>query len=252
MLFSGGALTVVSELESALEEARSAPYEGEFRARVEMALALAEAYLSAGRIEEARAMLGEEVAFAEKIFEIVQAAGTREQRRAAAAGYVQLRDRSRQLSLIGSRAPEILISEWIQGEAVTLEELCGRVVLLEFWATWCQPCQAMFGKLRQLDEEHRARGLEILALTRYYYTQRSTARSQAEELELVRKVVTDHNLKFRIGIAPDERAQELYGATGLPVLTLIDRRGFVRDARFGGGDDARFNELLGHCLNERV
>jgi thiol-disulfide isomerase/thioredoxin len=248
----GDSGAATSEMEAALVEARATPYEIEFRTRVELALALAEAYLAADELEKARRMIDEEAVFVEKIFQIMQATGTPEQKRAAAGGRIQVRDRARQLAIIGMTAPEIAVGEWIQGARATLADLRGRVVLLEFWATWCKPCREMFPKLKRLDEEHRARGLEVVALTRHYMASRETAQSLAEELELMRSVVKQHDLEFRVGVAEDERTQELYGATGLPTLALIDRTGVVRYAHFGGGEDERFNRILTRCLDEQV
>lgn len=240
------------ELETALAEARTNPYQVQFRTHIELALSLAEIYLEEDEIAKARAVLDERAEFAEKIFQIMQAAGTTEQKREAAGGRIQIRDRARQVALLGTEAPEISVKEWIQGEPATLETLRGRVVLLEFWATWCKPCREMFGKLRKLHEAYAARGLEILALTRHYFAYRGTADSQAEELELMRKVVREHELEFRVGVSETEHTQELYGATGMPTLCLIDRRGIVRYAHFGGGEDSKFDEILSRCLAEQV
>lgn len=240
------------ELEAALAQARENPYKLEFRTHIELALALAEVYLEAEDVRRARELLNERAAFAEKIFQIMQATGTQEQKREAAGGRIQIRDRARQVSLLGTEAPEISVQEWLKGEPATLELLRGRVVLLEFWATWCKPCKEMFGKLKRLDEEYRARGLEILALTRHYFAYRGTAESKAEELELMRKTVEEYALDFRVGVSDSESTQEVYGATGMPTLCLIDRKGVVRYAHFGGGDDPKFNELLMACLDERA
>src|SRR2546423_2120889 len=74
---NGGEIrAVVNELEAALTQARATPYEVEFRTRVELVLALAEAHLAADEIEKARRMIDEEEAFVEKIFQIMQATGT--------------------------------------------------------------------------------------------------------------------------------------------------------------------------------
>jgi thiol-disulfide isomerase/thioredoxin len=245
-----GAATV--SLETALAEARTAPYEIEFRTRVDVAITLAELYLAADEVEKARAMLSEEAAFAERIFQFVQAAGEPEQKRAAAGGRIQLRDRAQQLSILGETAPEISVKTWINGEPASLESLRGRVVLLEFWATWCKPCGEMFPKLRELDEEYGARGLEVVALTRHYMAYRATAATQEEELELMRKVVREHGLRFRVGVSEDERTQDSYGATGLPMLALIDQQGIVRYAHFGGGVDPKFKEILMKCLDAQA
>jgi len=240
------------ELEAALGEARENPYKVEFRTHVELGLALAEIYLESDDVENARRVLDERAGFAEKIFQIMQATGTTEQKREASGGRIQIRDRARQVALLGAEAPEISVKDWLQGGAASLAGLRGRVVLLEFWATWCKPCREMFGKLKKLDEEYRERGLEVLALTRHYFAYRGTAESMAEELELMRKTIDEHGLAFRAGVAESERTQELYGATGMPTLCLIDRRGVVRYAHFGGGEDPKFNEILIRCLDEEV
>jgi thiol-disulfide isomerase/thioredoxin len=242
----------ISELETALAEARANPYKVEFRTHIALGLALAEIYLEEDEVVKAREVLDERAGFAEKIFQIMQATGTTDQKREAAGGRIQIRDRARQVALLGAPAPEISVGEWIQGEPASLDSLRGRVVLLEFWATWCKPCRGMFGKLKKLHQEHKERGLEILALTRHYFAYRGTAESISEELELMRKMVREHELEFRVGVSETERTQELYGATGMPTLCLIDRQGVVRYAHFGGGDDPKFSEVLACCLEEEV
>jgi thiol-disulfide isomerase/thioredoxin len=241
-----------TELEAAMAAARATPYEIEFQTRVELALALGEIYVQADDLENARRVLKEEAEFTEKIFQIMQATGTPAQKRAAAGGRIQVRDRARQVALIGQPAPEIAIKDWLAGEAATLASLRGRVVLLEFWATWCKPCQEMFPKLKELDEQYRAQRLDVIALTRHYFARRDTASSEAEELELMRSILQKHELAFRVGVAEDERTQDLYGATGMPTIALIDRAGIVRYAHFGGGEDDKFQAILTECLNEQT
>ena len=239
----------IVELELALTEARATPDEVEIQTRVVLSMELADGYQAIGEIEKARRILAEETAFAEKLFQTMQGSATLAQKRAAAGGLVQLRDRATQVGLIGAEAPEISIKSWINSAPLTLADLRGRVVLLEFWATWCKPCSEMFPKLKKLHDEHAPRGLTVLAITRHYFAQRDTADSEAEELELIRKVVKDNGLEFPVGVARDERVQSLYGATGVPTLALIDRTGVVRYAHFGGGEDDRFNEILNRCLS---
>lgn len=252
LLAEGKQSAAANELEAALAMVRENPYKVEFRTHVELGLTLGDIYLEGDEVERARAVLNERAGFAENIFQIMQATGTTDQKREAAGGRIQIRDRARQVALLGTEAPEISVRDWIMGEPATLGSLRGRVVLLEFWATWCKPCREMFGKLKRLDEEYRERGLEIVALTRHYFAYRGTADSQAEELELISKTVREHGLTFRVGVSEDEKTQELYGATGMPMLCLIDRRGVVRYAHFGGGDDTKFKEVLNRCLTEQV
>jgi cytochrome c biogenesis protein CcmG/thiol:disulfide interchange protein DsbE len=238
-----------SELEAVLAAARATPYEIEFLTRIRLGMTLSDVYLSLDQIQNARDMLAGEVTFAEKISEIMRATGTPAQKRAATSGYLQLRDRATQLALIGQMAPDISIKTWINGEPLALEALRGRVVLLEFWATWCKPCQEMFPKLKTLHQQESLRGLEITAITRHYMAYGGTEESMAEELQLMRAMVTEHSVTFPVGVAEDERLQAIYGANGLPTVILIDRHGVVRYAG-PGGEDAGFDETLQLCLAE--
>lgn len=238
-----------NELERALAAARATPYEVEFQTRIRLGMTLSDVYLALDQLQDARDMLAGEVAFAEKISGIMRATGTPSQKRAATSGYLQVRDRATQLALIGQIAPELSIKSWINGGPVTLEALRGQVVLLEFWATWCKPCQEMFPKLKKLHEQESLRGLEIIAITRHYMAYGGTEESLAEELQLIRSMITDHRVSFAVSVAEDERLQGTYGANGLPTVVLIDRMGVVRYAG-PGGEDPGFDEALQQCLNE--
>jgi len=177
----------------------------------------------------------------------MQATGTASQKRTAMGGHLQLRDRATQLALLGQEAPDISIKQWIIGGPASLADSRGRVALLEFWATWCKPCHEMFPKLNVLHEEQKSRGLDIIALTRHYLAYRGTAEAMADELELMRKMVSEHSVKFHVGVAPDERLQTIYGANGLPTVILVDREGIVRYAG-AGGDEPIFVRTLDKYL----
>jgi len=246
---SGNLVDAAAELEQALVTARATPYEIEFQTRIRLGMTLSDVYLALGNGQEARDMLGAEVAFAEKVSQIMQATGTPPQKRAAMSGFLQIRDRATQISLMGQTAPVINIKTWINGGPVRLEDLRDRVVLLEFWATWCKPCQEMLPKLKQLHEQASPRGLDIVAITRHYMAYGGTAESKQEELQLMDTTVTKHEVTFAVGVADDETLQAAYGANGLPTAVLIDRRGGVRYAG-PGGEDPGFEVALRQCLDE--
>ena len=246
---NGKLIDAAAKLEEALATARATPYEIEFQTRIRLGMMLSDVYLALDQKQDARAMLASEVAFAERVSQIMQATGTPQQKRAATSGYLQIRDRATQIALIGQPAPEIFIQTWIKGGPVCLDDLRGRVVLLEFWATWCKPCQEMFPKLKQLHEQASARGLEIIAITRHYMAYGGTAESKLEELQLMDTTVTKHEVNFAVGVADDETLQAAYGANGLPTAVLIDRRGGVRYAG-PGGEDPGFEVALRQCLDE--
>jgi len=242
----------LSELETALAEARVAPETLDFRDRITVALMLADFYVEAGAVDRASDMLAVEVSHAEQTYALVKQTGTLVEKREVLDGLTVIRDQRTQISLIGQTAPEISIKDWINSEPVSLAAYRGKVVLLEFWATWCKPCHAMFPKIKRLHDEHSAKGLQVLGLTRYYFSLKATAGSEESELELIQKFVQDHGLPFPVGIAEDARTQMLYGAVGLPTFVLIDRSGAVRlYGRLGGdGIDPKFDEALLACLAE--
>lgn len=240
----------ITALESGLEDLRAEPFGSPFLGRVQVALALADAYLEADQRERARRLLLDESGYAERIFHLTRLSGTPEQRRAASAGRMQVRDRATQVELLGEPAPEIEVADWVLGEGISLAELHGQVVLLEFWATWCKPCLEMFPRLRALHERHAEQGLHILALTRYGQAPGSAdPEARQRERDLVRTVVADRGLAVRVGIAPDGRLQQRYGANGVPTLVLIDRAGLVRLIT-SGGDEAALDTAIAAALAE--
>jgi thiol-disulfide isomerase/thioredoxin len=241
----------ISVLDDALSGIRAEPSSTPFMARVQLALMLADAYLDAGSRERARRLLLDESVYCDMIVQTLALNGTPEQRRTAMAGRMQVRDRAAQVELLGEEAPEITVSDWTSGEPASLEMLRGQVVLLEFWATWCRPCLEMFPRLRDLHSRFAARGLSILALTRYASTppDADVAAAHTRERELVQTVISERGLEMRVGIAPDGRLQSRYGANGVPTLVLIDRAGRVRLIA-SGGDDAALEAEIVRCLDE--
>ncbi len=235
----------VATLQSALDEARRDEDLGH-KTRFVLAMMLPQYHLTNGTIAQALEILETEVAFASERLKAIKAAGTTEQKQYANRVFVELRDYQSRLKLLGQPAPEISVKEWISGEPATLAALRGQVVLLEFWATWCKPCEQMFPKLKHLDEEYSAQGLNVIALTRHYLAYRGTPEAQAEELALMRKMVNDHGLTFRVGASEDEQTQDLYGAAGVPTMAIIDRAGIVR--HFYDGDEERLQQVLEDCL----
>jgi thiol-disulfide isomerase/thioredoxin len=249
---SGGNLAgAVAALESALGQLRTEPLGTPFMARVLLGMVLADTYLDAGQRELARRLLLDESGHAEQIVQSIRLNGLPEQLRAAEAGRLQIRDRAAQVDLLDREAPEIEVADWMLGEATSLAALRGKVVLLEFWATWCRPCLELMPSLGLLHQQYAERGLEIVALTRYEQapSDADPAEARARERDLVRTVIAGRGLAFRVGIAPDARVQQRYGATGVPTLALIDRAGRVRLCG-SGGDEAALEAAIVDCLDE--
>jgi thiol-disulfide isomerase/thioredoxin len=253
LLEEGNLEAAIRELETGLEDARRESGAVDSQGRTALATMLADIYQEAGEFTKARRMLGEEVAFLESQFEQVKAGGNPFEKRKFFTDLTVLRDNHTRVSLIGEPAPEILVKHWINSSPLSLESLRGRVLMLEFWATWCRSCVEVFPKVKRLHEEHADRGLSVLALTRHYYTSPGPVESAEQELELIHNYVREHALEFPVGVSEDATTQMTYGAVGLPTVALIDRRGIVRAfGRFEGGEagDPIFEEMLARCLDE--
>lgn len=240
-----------TELETALDEVRQRAEAGSFQDRVILATTLADFYLEAGALKNARELLAAEISYAEEAYSTAKRTGSPPDKREILNGLAALRDQHTQVTLIGETAPEFDVKTWINCAPLTLAGQRGQVVLLEFWATWCKPCRTTFPKLKALYEKHAARGLNVIALTHHYFADQAAADSLESELELIRNFVREHELSFPVGVAEDARIQMQYGAMGMPTLVLIDRLGVVRGyGRLDNeGHDPQFEATLDRCLD---
>jgi thiol-disulfide isomerase/thioredoxin len=124
--------------------------------------------------------------------------------------------------------PEIKIKEWIDQQPVTLADLRGRVVLLDFWATWCGPCRITIPKLNALHRKYKDRGLVILGLTEFYGHGGGRSLAPAEELEYLRRFKREHQMAYGVAVADHEENGNNYGVASIPTAVLLDRRGRLR------------------------
>ena len=125
-------------------------------------------------------------------------------------------------------APEINIAEWIDQKPLKLADLRGRVVLLDFWATWCAPCRFTMPKLKTLHERFKKDGLVVVGLTQFFGREGKTVLTQPEELASLRAYKKELKLPYPFAVALDSDNDERYGVRSLPTAFLLDRRGRVR------------------------
>ena len=237
----------IERLEQALANISKGSDLDEFKERVSLAMALAEFSVNAGEPQEAIERLATEFAVAKETFQRIKASGSDDEKRMAFRGLAQLKDLHTRLRLIGEPAPELQMHKWLNSDPLTLAELKNQVVLLEFWATWCKPCEQLFPKIKELHARYAPQNLNVLALTRYFMAYGGPAEAQAQEMTLIREFTNKHEIRFPVGVAADETVQSAYGATALPMLALIDRTGIVRSFAFSP-DDESLQRTLADCL----
>jgi thiol-disulfide isomerase/thioredoxin len=154
-------------------------------------------------------------------------------------------------ALIGKPAPEITPEFSLNGKAVKLADLKGKVVLVDFWAVWCGPCVGAFPHLIELNKEYKDKGLEILGVTTYYETvgfdkEKGTTKrledkmTKDEEHEMLKEFAAHHKLDYRLmTLNKDERKRvyDEYKVKGIPQVVLIDRKGNVRMIKVGNTEE---------------
>jgi thiol-disulfide isomerase/thioredoxin len=140
----------------------------------------------------------------------------------------RLKKREKQYKLLGEPAPELAAADWFPGKQRSLASLKGKVVLLDFWATWCGPCYETYPSLIEWQQEFSPAGFEILGITRYYGRSNGLPANQAAELDYLKQFRTKEKLTYDLIVGSDQSMQFAYAATSLPTTILIDRKGIIR------------------------
>jgi len=149
-------------------------------------------------------------------------------------------------------APEINIVEWIDHKPSKLSDLRGRVVLLDFWATWCAPCRYTMPKLKTLHDRFKKDGLTVIGLTQFFGRVGNEVLTPKEELEHLRSYKKELKLPYAFAVAADEDNDLRYGVRSIPTAFLLDRRGRVRYISVGAGeaDDVELARIIKRLLAE--
>ncbi len=130
------------------------------------------------------------------------------------------------------RVPAFALKD-VRGRMVRLSDYKGKVVLLNFWATWCVPCRVEIPELVKLQKEYQGQGLQIVGITVQKYQQR-TVRSLAKRLAI--------NYPILFGT---QKVTRLFGlGEVLPVTIIIDREGIMRDRILGIMELEEFEEKV--------
>jgi peroxiredoxin len=110
-----------------------------------------------------------------------------------------------------------------EGSLQRLSTVRGRIVLVNFWATWCPPCLDEIASLEALYQTYKDRGLEVLAVS-----------SDKQGAQIVLPFVTQHRLSFPVLLDPSGEVTRLYGVSSLPTTYVLDREGRLVTVAVGG------------------
>jgi thiol-disulfide isomerase/thioredoxin len=140
---------------------------------------------------------------------------------------------------VGARAPEWIDLQPLGSAPPSVASLRGKVVLLDFWATWCGPCRLLMPRLSAMQARYGAQGLRVVGLT-------------TDPAPRVADFTAKMGVAYAVGVDPHGATSSAYDVSVLPTLYVIDKAGVVRDVAtgFDPDRDAGLERLVKELLAE--
>jgi len=135
-------------------------------------------------------------------------------------------------------APELMAKD-VNGKELSLEAYKGKVVLLNFWATWCAPCQAEIPWFVEFERTYASRGLAVIGVS-----------MDEDGWKSVLPWIDARKVNYRISVGDDALAKEYGGVDALPETLLIDRAGRIAARHVGVISKSEYENEVRQILEE--
>lgn len=142
-----------------------------------------------------------------------------------------------------SLAPEFASGTWINSEPLTLQELRGRVVLIEFWTFGCYNCRNTLPSVKSWDARYHDKGLTVVGV-------HSPELENEKQLENVRREVASLGIRYPVITDNDYATWKAYNVEAWPTIFLLDKDGRVRWSHVGEGAYDETERLIQKLLAE--
>jgi thiol-disulfide isomerase/thioredoxin len=138
----------------------------------------------------------------------------------------------------GDAAPNCALTSFTSGQRYNLQQFLGKVLYVDFWASWCSPCARSFPFMNDLDREFRGRGLQIVGI------------NVDEKPEDAQAFLAKYPASFMVAFDAGGQCARKIGVKGMPSAYLVDRQGVIRHVHLGfrSGDMEKLRGLVEQLL----
>jgi thiol-disulfide isomerase/thioredoxin len=141
------------------------------------------------------------------------------------------------LASCSSEAPNFSLKT-AKGETIELQDFQGKVVVINFWASWCPPCRAEIPGLQEVYRKYRPKGLEIVGIS-----------LDRDGWKAVSPLVRDMNIEYPVVLGDNDVANAYGGIRAIPTTIIVDRDGKIVDRVTGFLDRRQFEDEIREIIN---
>lgn len=157
----------------------------------------------------------------------------------AVAGILWLAGPLQQARAATTAAPEWQLND-PDGKAVKLSDFKGKVVILDFWATWCPPCRAEIPGFIALQKQYAAQGLTVVGVS-----------LDTDGASVVKTFVKKAGMNYPVVIGDEKIASEYGGITAIPTTFVLDRNGNIVTSHQGYASQVVFESEIRPLLEQK-